>query len=71
MDKEIEKYKAKIDKINKSLPIEQMTMEEYMEAYPDFKIGSVSRPSIWPHTEEYQPEYIEKEMAENKGKSDH
>lgn len=64
-DQAITNFKAEIEKINNTLPVEEMNMEEAVEAFPDFKPNTVDKPSIWPHSPEFQPEYIAKEKVES------
>lgn len=51
--------------INKRLPAENMTMEELIEAFPDINVCTKDKPLIWPHTPEFQPEYIEQQIKES------
>jgi len=37
------------------LPFDQMTLEDFAEAYPDVAIN-IDKPTIWPHTEDMQPD---------------
>lgn len=38
------------------LPFNQMTMEDYRDAFPDQAMDPINRPTLWPHTPEEQPE---------------
>lgn len=38
------------------LPYNQMTMEDYREAFPDQALDPINRPTFWPHTPEEQVE---------------
>merc|ERR1711915_232902 len=46
------------------IPYDQMTMEEWAEAFPEQAI-SIERPTMWPHHPEDQPGYVAKEGAEH------
>lgn len=43
------------------LPFNQMTMEDYRDAYPDLALDPINNPTFWPHTEEEQLENNPKE----------
>lgn len=51
----IVEYRAEGDKLKAMIPFDQMTMEDFAEAYPNEAI-SHDRPTIWPHSPEYQPD---------------
>ncbi|THK33048.1 D chain, ATP synthase [Diachasma alloeum] len=53
-DKRISQSQAEITRIQGLLPFEKMTMEDYVETYPDIA-WSPEKPTIWPHDPEYQP----------------
>ncbi|KYN40741.1 ATP synthase subunit d, mitochondrial, partial [Trachymyrmex septentrionalis] len=44
-----------INRVKNLLPFDEMTMEDFRDAYPDLAIN-VNKPSIWPHTPDVQPE---------------
>lgn len=65
--KEIEAFvsasKARIAETEKSiahlkamLPYNQMTMEDYRDAFPEEALDPINRPTFWPHTPEDQLE---------------
>ena len=48
------KYEAEISHINGLLPYEQMTLEDYRDAFPEKALDPINRPTFWPHTPEEQ-----------------
>ncbi|XP_066987537.1 ATP synthase subunit d, mitochondrial [Macrobrachium rosenbergii] len=46
------------------IPYDQMTMEEWAEAFPEQSI-SATNPTMWPHLPEDQPGYVTKDAAES------
>ncbi|XP_071442385.1 ATP synthase subunit d, mitochondrial-like [Hetaerina americana] len=48
-------FQKELDHINSLLPIDQMTMEDYKDSYPELALDSEKRPTFWPHTPEEQP----------------
>jgi len=72
---EIEKFKAEsnakistyekdIAHLKSLLPYEQMTMEDYRDAFPDKALDPINRPTFWPHNPEEQVGYKSKEQIE-------
>ncbi|XP_043280135.1 ATP synthase subunit d, mitochondrial [Venturia canescens] len=53
-NKRIVEFQAEAEKVRASLPIEEMNMEEFAEAYPEHAIN-IDKPTIWPHIPEEQP----------------
>jgi len=51
-NKRIAGHQAAIAKWDKILPFEEMTMEDFAEAFPEHALDPVNRPTMWPHTEE-------------------
>ncbi|XP_046403733.1 ATP synthase subunit d, mitochondrial [Ischnura elegans] len=51
----ITEYQKELDHLNSLLPINQMTMEDYKDAYPELALDGEKRPTFWPHTPEEQP----------------
>ncbi|XP_032685043.1 ATP synthase subunit d, mitochondrial-like [Odontomachus brunneus] len=49
-----------IEKIKSMLPFSEMTMEDFRDAYPKYALDPINRPTIWPHTPEFQPEETSK-----------
>jgi len=62
-NKRIDEYKAAIAKWDSVLPFEEMTMEDYAEAFPDKCFDPVNRPTFWPHIPEEQPGYKPPEVT--------
>jgi len=60
-NKRIVELREKIAKWDKVLPYEEMTMEDYKDAFPELALDPINRPTLWPHTPEEQPGYKEKE----------
>ncbi|XP_071518850.1 ATP synthase subunit d, mitochondrial-like [Panulirus ornatus] len=59
----IAKLKEELVSWEKMIPYEQMTMEEFVEAFPD-KTVDLANPTMWPHTPEEQPGYVAKDGTE-------
>lgn len=53
-NKRIVELQAEAEQVRATLPIPEMTMEEFFEAYPDQAIN-IDKPTIWPHIPEEQP----------------
>lgn len=47
-------YQSQIAALKALLPFDQMTMEDYRDAYPDQALDPINRPTFWPHTPEEQ-----------------
>ena len=54
------RYKKELAHIESLIPYETMTLEEFRDAHPEMAIDPINRPTFWPHTEEAQLEYLEK-----------
>ncbi|KAF2353478.1 ATP synthase F0 complex subunit D mitochondrial [Trinorchestia longiramus] len=65
---QIVQMKAELVRVQALMPLEDMNMEEYFDAYPDEALDTFARPTMWPHTPESQPEYLE--QMEKEGKFD-
>ncbi|XP_058833588.1 ATP synthase subunit d, mitochondrial-like [Topomyia yanbarensis] len=50
----IAEYQAQIATTKSLLPFDQMTMEDFRDAYPDQALDPINRPTYWPHTPEDQ-----------------
>lgn len=46
---------SQIDGINAMLPFEQMTVEDYIDTFPNHGPDFLNRPTFWPHNKEEQP----------------
>lgn len=53
----IAEHHAAIEHLKSLLPFDQMTMEDYRDAYPDLALDTENRPTFWPHTPEEQLDY--------------
>lgn len=54
-------YEKEISHIQGLLPYEQMTMEDYRDAFPDKALDPINRPTFWPHNPEEQLDYKPKD----------
>jgi len=61
---EIAAMEADLGRLNTMPPPSEMTIEEFYEAFPDRAIDPFDKPTVWPHGEEYQPEYVERMFKE-------
>lgn len=59
----ITEHEATIAHLKSLLPFNQMTMEDYRDAYPEQALDPINRPTLWPHTPEEQIENNPKEEA--------
>lgn len=50
----IKELDAKIKKWDDVLPYEEMTLEDYKDAFPERALDMINRPTFWPHTPEEQ-----------------
>ncbi|XP_055388321.1 ATP synthase subunit d, mitochondrial [Condylostylus longicornis] len=57
----ITEYNKKIAHLKSLLPYDQMTMEDYREAFPDEALDPINRPTFWPHLPEDQLGYKPKD----------
>lgn len=48
-------YQVEVNKLRSLLPYDQMTMEDFRDAFPDQALDPINRPTFWPHTPEEQP----------------
>ena len=55
----IAKAQETIAKWDNVLPFEEMTLEDFNEAFPEKAFVPLKRPTFWPHTPEDQPGYKE------------
>lgn len=47
-------HQKSIDHLKSLLPFDQMTMEDYRDAYPELALDPINKPTFWPHTPEEQ-----------------
>ncbi|XP_072390814.1 ATP synthase subunit d, mitochondrial [Diabrotica undecimpunctata] len=57
----IAEYKKQLAHIASLIPYDQMTLEDYRDAYPEDAIDPINKPSFWPHTPEEQHDYVDKD----------
>ncbi|CAK1544841.1 unnamed protein product [Leptosia nina] len=57
----IEGYEKKIAETKALLPFDQMTMEDFRDAYPDMALDPINKPTFWPHGPEDQIDYVDPE----------
>ncbi|XP_045495686.1 ATP synthase subunit d, mitochondrial [Colias croceus] len=55
----ISKYENEIAETKALLPFDQMTMEDFRDAYPELAIDPINKPTFWPHDEENQLDYVD------------
>lgn len=70
-DQRIASMQKEIDHLKSLLPYEQMTMEDYRDAFPDLALDPINRPSFWPHGVEDQAGYVSKEMEAARAAHEH
>ncbi|XP_061394509.1 ATP synthase subunit d, mitochondrial [Musca vetustissima] len=70
-EQRIAQLQKEIDHLKSLLPFEQMTMEDYRDAFPDLALDPVNRPTFWPHTPEEQVGYVSKEMEAARAAHEH
>lgn len=52
----IAEHEKSIAHLQSLLPFNQMTMEDYRDAFPEEALDPINRPTFWPHTPEEQLE---------------
>jgi len=57
----IASHKKQIAKWDDVLPYEEMTLEDYKDAFPEKALDPINRPTFWPHNAEEQLDYKEKD----------
>ncbi|CAG9794084.1 unnamed protein product [Diatraea saccharalis] len=57
----IAKFEKEISATKALLPYDQMTMEDYRDAYPELALDPINKPTFWPHDEEEQIGYVHPE----------
>jgi len=62
-NKKIAEHKDQLGNWDKVLPYEEMTMEDFKNAFPEQALDPINRPTLWPHTPEEQPGYKDKSVA--------
>jgi len=56
-NRRIATYQAAISKWDDVLPFEEMTLEEYKDAFPEDSLDPINNPTFWPHNPEEQLDY--------------
>lgn len=54
-------YKKEIDHLKSLLPFDQMTLEDFRDAFPDQALDAINKPTFWPHNPEEQVEEEKKD----------
>ncbi|KAF7264183.1 ATP synthase, subunit D [Rhynchophorus ferrugineus] len=57
----IAEYKKQLAHLASLLPYDQMTLEDYRDAFPDLALDPLNKPTFWPHDEEDQIDYVDKD----------
>uniref|UniRef100_U5EWQ5 ATP synthase subunit d, mitochondrial n=1 Tax=Corethrella appendiculata TaxID=1370023 RepID=U5EWQ5_9DIPT len=60
-------HEKNITHLRSLLPYDQMTMEDYRDAFPEKALDPINNPTFWPHTPEEQVGY----KAEGAGAAEH
>lgn len=60
-------YQKDIEHLKSLLPYDQMTMEDYRDAFPDQALDPINRPTYWPHNPEEQPGHVDKNAPPAEG----
>lgn len=55
------RYKKQLAHLASLIPYDQMTMEDYKDAFPDEALDPLKKPSFWPHNPEEQLGYKDKD----------
>ncbi|KDR17560.1 ATP synthase subunit d, mitochondrial [Zootermopsis nevadensis] len=63
-DARIAGYEAEIARLKSLLPFEQMTMEDFKDAYPDLALDPLNKPTFWPHTPEEQIDFNDSKVPQ-------
>jgi len=56
-DSRISAHQKSIEHLKSLLPYEEMTMEDYRDAFPELAMDPINKPTFWPHTPEEQLDY--------------
>ncbi|KAH8312201.1 hypothetical protein KR044_009790 [Drosophila immigrans] len=70
-EERIKNYTKEIGHLKSLLPYDQMTMEDYRDAFPEAALDPINRPTFWPHTPEEQVGYKSKEQLEAEAHGHH
>uniref|UniRef100_A0A6B2E5X2 ATP synthase subunit d, mitochondrial n=1 Tax=Phlebotomus kandelakii TaxID=1109342 RepID=A0A6B2E5X2_9DIPT len=66
-EERIAEYQKEIAHLKSLLPFDQMTMEDFKDAYPDLAIDPLNKPTFWPHNPEEQLGYKPKDAPVSSG----
>ncbi|TDG51325.1 hypothetical protein AWZ03_002120 [Drosophila navojoa] len=70
-EQRIQNYQKEIAHLKSLLPYDQMTMEDYRDAFPESALDPINKPTFWPHTPEEQVGYKSKEQLEAEAHGHH
>ncbi|CAG9088732.1 hypothetical protein JYU34_020973 [Plutella xylostella] len=59
----IANYEKEIAVTKALLPYDQMTMEDFRDAYPEEALDPLNKPTFWPHDAEEQLDYVDPEKS--------
>ncbi|GAB0093223.1 ATP synthase subunit d, mitochondrial [Sergentomyia squamirostris] len=60
-EERIAKHQKEIAHLKSLIPFDQMTMEDFRDAYPDQALDAINKPTFWPHNPEEQLDYKPKD----------
>ncbi|KAJ0178065.1 hypothetical protein K1T71_005888 [Dendrolimus kikuchii] len=63
----IASYQNEINSTKALLPYDQMTMEDFRDAYPDQALDPINKPTFWPHTPDEQIGYEDPDKPAHSG----
>lgn len=52
----INQYQKEIDHLKSLIPFDQMTLEDFRDAFPDQALDPINKPTYWPHNPDEQGE---------------
>ncbi|XP_030371731.1 ATP synthase subunit d, mitochondrial [Scaptodrosophila lebanonensis] len=70
-EQRIQNLQKEIAHLKSLLPYDQMTMEDYRDAFPETALDPLNKPTFWPHTPEEQVGYKSKEQLEAEAHGHH
>lgn len=63
----LSRYKKQLAHLASLIPYDQMTMEDYRDAFPEESLNPLEKPSFWPHLPEDQLGYQDKDVPTDSG----
>ncbi|XP_069677934.1 ATP synthase subunit d, mitochondrial [Periplaneta americana] len=63
----IAEYEAEISRLKSLIPFEQMTLEDFKDAYPELALDPLNKPTYWPHTPEEQIDFVDPKAPPEEG----